>query len=61
MVAESLKRAGANQTAMVGTIGPIFTIALGVTLLDESVSLLQGLGAALTIVGVTLLSRKPLG
>jgi drug/metabolite transporter (DMT)-like permease len=58
MTAEALKRAGANQTAMVGTIGPIFTIALGVALLDESVSGLQLLGAALTIGGVTLMSKK---
>ncbi len=58
MTAEALKRLGASQAAIYGTIGPIFTIGLGVAFLNETVSLQQLAGAALTIAGVTLMSLR---
>lgn len=58
MTAEALKRLGANHASLYGTIGPLFTIALGVMVLDEPVSALQWFGAALTLFGVHWMSRK---
>jgi drug/metabolite transporter (DMT)-like permease len=58
MTAEALKRLGANQASVYGTIGPVFTIALGVMFLGESVSFMQLAGAALTVLGVRQMSKK---
>jgi drug/metabolite transporter (DMT)-like permease len=58
MTAEALKRLGASRAAIYGSVGPIFTIGLGVAFLGESVSALQLFGAALTIVGVSLMGKK---
>jgi drug/metabolite transporter (DMT)-like permease len=59
MMAEGLKRIGANDASMIGTVGPVVTIFLGAIFLDESVSLLQLSGAALVLSGVALISLKP--
>jgi drug/metabolite transporter (DMT)-like permease len=58
MMAEGLKRIGANDASMIGTIGPVLTIFLGAVFLDEKVSLLQLTGAALVLSGVALISMK---
>lgn len=56
-MAEALRRLGANETAMIGTIGPIITIGLGALFLGEAISLLQLVGAALVLAGVWMVSR----
>ncbi len=58
MMAEALKRLGANDASMIGSVGPIVTIGLGVVFLGESVSLLQMIGASLVLLGVSLISLK---
>ncbi len=58
MMAEALKRLGANDASMIGSVGPIVTIGLGVVFLGESISLLQMLGAALVLLGVSLISMR---
>ncbi|MGL5004619.1 MAG: DMT family transporter, partial [Casimicrobium sp.] len=58
MMAEALKRLGANDASMIGSVGPIVTIGLGVVFLGESVSLLQLIGAALVLFGIFLISKK---
>ena len=58
MMAEALKRLGANDTSMIGSIGPVITIFLGALLLDESLSLLQLSGAALVLGGIALISMR---
>jgi drug/metabolite transporter (DMT)-like permease len=58
MMAEALKRLGANDASMIGSVGPIVTIGLGVVFLGESVSLLQLIGAALVLFGVSLITAK---
>jgi drug/metabolite transporter (DMT)-like permease len=58
MMAEALKRVGASKAAILGTVGPIFTILLGVIFLNEVISIPQLIGAGLTIFGVTLMSKK---
>lgn len=47
---------GATRTTITGTIGPIFTIALGVLLLDEAFGLLHLTGMALVVLGVCVVT-----
>jgi drug/metabolite transporter (DMT)-like permease len=58
MMAEGLKRIGANDASMIGSIGPVVTIFLGALFLSEPVSLLQLTGAALVLGGVALISLR---
>jgi drug/metabolite transporter (DMT)-like permease len=59
LVAEAIKRIGANRTSLVGSLGPVFTIGLGWWILGEAVHWIQLLGAALVLSGVTLVTMKP--
>lgn len=59
LIAEGLRRIGANQAALVSCIGPISTIALANLFLDEPVSAVQLFGATLVLVGVMLVSVRP--
>ena len=59
LTAEGLKRIGANQSALVGCIGPISTIALAHFFLGEVVTAVQLAGAALVLGGVMIISVKP--
>jgi drug/metabolite transporter (DMT)-like permease len=61
LVAEAIKRIGANNTSLLGSLGPVFTIAFGVWLLGEQVHWIQLAGAALVLAGVTLVTLKPRG
>ena len=36
LIAEAIKRMGANRTSLLGSLGPLFTIGLGAWLLDEA-------------------------
>ena len=58
LMAEGIKRIGANQVAMIGAIGPVLTIFFGWLLLSEPVTLVQIIGAALVLGGVLLVSFK---
>jgi len=59
LVAESIRRLGANTASLVGSLGPVFTIGLGVWLLDEPLHAVQVVGAALVLSGVALVTLKP--
>jgi drug/metabolite transporter (DMT)-like permease len=59
MTAEALKRVGANETAIVGALGPVSTIALGWMGLDERMTFVQILGSLLVVGGVVLVSVRP--
>ncbi len=59
LMAEGLRRIGANQAALVGCIGPISTIVLAYLFLDEPISAAQLFGATLVLAGVMLVSVKP--
>lgn len=61
LVAEAIRRLGANGTSLVGSLGPVFTIALGAMLLDEPIHAIQVAGAALVLAGVALVTAKPRG
>jgi drug/metabolite transporter (DMT)-like permease len=58
-MSEGLRRIGANRAALVGTIGPVVTIALGAAVLGEHIGPLQFAGAGLVLVGVFLVSARP--
>jgi drug/metabolite transporter (DMT)-like permease len=59
LIAEAIKRIGANRTSLIGSMGPVFTIALGYWILAEPVHWIQLVGAALVLAGVTLVTLRP--
>lgn len=58
LIAEAIRRIGANQSSLVGSLGPVFTIGLGAMILGEPTHLVQLAGAALVLAGVMLVSLK---
>jgi len=58
LVAEAIKRIGANRTSLVGSLGPVFTIALGFWILGEPLHWIQLGGAALVLAGVALVTLR---
>ncbi|MCP5160840.1 MAG: DMT family transporter [Hahellaceae bacterium] len=52
MVTEAIARIGATRTTILGSVGPVFTIALAVLLLNEPTSINHLLGTVLVIIGV---------
>ena len=59
LIAESIRRMGANAASLVGSFGPVFTIGLGAMILGEPVHAIQLAGAALVLGGVLLVTLKP--
>ncbi len=59
LIAEAIRRLGANQTSLVGSLGPVFTIGLGALVLGEPTHAIQLVGALLVLTGVLLVSLKP--
>jgi drug/metabolite transporter (DMT)-like permease len=58
LIAEAIRRIGANQSSLVGSMGPVFTIGLGAMMLGEPVHAVQLVGATLVLAGVLLVSLK---
>jgi len=59
LIAESIRRMGANAASLIGSLGPVFTIGLGAMILGEPVHAIQLAGAALVLGGVMLVTVKP--
>jgi len=59
LIAESIHRIGANTSSLIGSLGPVFTIALGVVILGEPMHWIQLAGAALVLAGVMLVTLRP--
>jgi len=59
LVAEALRRIGANHFALIGAAGPVSTAIASAIGLEEPFTLLQAAGAALVIGGVLLVSLRP--
>ncbi len=59
LIAESIRRMGANSASLVGSLGPVFTIGMGAMILGETVHAIQLAGAALVLGGVMLVTMKP--
>lgn len=53
----AIRRIGSGRAALVGTVGPLMTIALGWALLGETISTWQLGGAALVVAGVVIVGR----
>ena len=58
LVAEALRRLGANQVALISTLGPIATLAMAALILGEKITAMQMGGAALVIAGVMRVSLR---
>jgi drug/metabolite transporter (DMT)-like permease len=58
LVSAGIQRIGAAKVGAVGTLGPIVTILLGVTVLGESIAPLQLPGFLLVIGGIYFLSQQ---
>lgn len=58
LVAEALKRIGANHFALIGALGPVTTVLADFLLLGGALGAAQLLGSALVISGVLLVSVK---
>jgi len=60
LMAQSIARLGAAQSAMIASIGPILTIILATIFLGEHLNVMQWLGCVLNIIGVMMitLSKK---
>ena len=58
LIAESIRRMGANAASLVGALGPVFTIGFGAMILGEPLHLVQLAGAALVLTGVLLVTLK---
>jgi drug/metabolite transporter (DMT)-like permease len=58
LVAEALKRIGANHFALIGALGPVTTVLADFFLLDGALGAAQVVGGALVISGVLLVSVK---
>ena len=57
MNSAAIRRIGVAKSVLIGTLGPVLTIAFSWWLLDEPLSLAQISGAALVLAGVMLASR----
>jgi len=58
LVAEALKRIGANHFALIGALGPVTTVLADFALLEGALTPPQMLGGALVIAGVLLVTLK---
>ena len=52
MMAEGIRRIGADRTALLGSLGPMVTIFLAMEVLSEPVSMIQLVGSAIIVFGV---------
>lgn len=58
MISEAIAKIGPAQTGIVGILGPIVTMGLAITVLDEVFTVWHALGMLLVIGGVALLTIK---
>jgi drug/metabolite transporter (DMT)-like permease len=58
LVVEGIKRIGSDNAAIVGSVGPVSTIAMAYFFLNEAVFLLQIIGTLMILVGVLLVSGQ---
>jgi len=58
MVAEALRRIGANHFALIGAVGPVSVAVTSAIGLDEPFTWVQAVGGLLVILGVLLVSLK---
>jgi drug/metabolite transporter (DMT)-like permease len=57
--AQAVKRLGASRTAIIASMGPVFTMLLAWLWLGESVTVAMWLGALCVILGVRMIATRP--
>lgn len=58
MISYAIKLVGASQVSIIGSIGPVFTIFLSYSILQETLSAYQILGGIIILIGVFWISSK---
>jgi drug/metabolite transporter (DMT)-like permease len=58
VISEGIKRIGSSNTSIIASIGPVFTIILATTILDEIITPIQIFGTGLVLLGVFLIGWK---
>ncbi|MCX7999260.1 MAG: DMT family transporter [Leptospiraceae bacterium] len=58
LLTQGIKRIGSSKSAILGTLGPVSTIALGYYLLDEKIGVFEILGTVLILLGVIVISGQ---
>lgn len=59
LIVEGIRIIGANNSSIIGSIGPVSTIILAIILLGEKISFIQALGSLIVLIGVlTILYSK---
>lgn len=56
LIAQSIARLGASQSAMIASVGPVLTLVLATLFLGEHLNAIQWLGCALNIIGVLIIT-----
>ena len=56
LTSEGIRRMGASHASIIGSVGPIATIALGAAFLGEPITIIQAAGAAFVLLGVLTIS-----
>ncbi len=59
MIAEAIHRIGGSQTGVVGMLGPIMTIAVAASVLNEPFGWSHAIGLVFILVGISILTLKP--
>ena len=58
LIAEAIKRLGASNFAIYGSLGPISTIVLAIIFLGERIDLYQIIGTVIVIIGVSIINLR---
>ncbi len=58
LFAEAVKKIGANNSAIISTVSPVFTLVIAFIVLNEKYSLWQLVGAAIIIISIYYLSQN---
>jgi drug/metabolite transporter (DMT)-like permease len=58
LVSLAIKKIGASNFSIIGSIGPISTIILAFFILNEELSAIQLLGTLIVILGITVVSKS---
>jgi drug/metabolite transporter (DMT)-like permease len=58
LVTQGINRVGSDNTAIIGSVGPVSTIVQAYFFLNEPIHLMQLSGTALILTGILIISRK---
>ncbi|MDO8331264.1 MAG: DMT family transporter [Fluviicoccus sp.] len=59
LITQGIRHIGASSAALIGAVGPVFTLIFSALILQEKVTGLQAAGGLLVLAGVVLISLKP--